>query len=169
MRLLTKSFWKLRSWRLIHLSERNLILVLSLVVGIFSGFAAIILKNIIHTTGVFLTENFNSPFESYQYLVYPGIGILITFLFVKYFVKGDISHGITKVLDAISNRESLLRPHNMFTSMISSTITIGFGGSVGAEAPVVLTGSAIGSNIARFFRLNYRMMTLPVCGNVVCH
>jgi len=165
MKLVKRSFWKLRSWRLIHLDERELILVLSLIVGIFSGLAAIILKNIIHTAGILLTENFNSPFESNQYLVYPGIGILITFLFVKYFVKSDISHGISKVLDAISNRDSLLRAHNMFTSMISSTITIGFGGSVGAEAPVVLTGSAIGSNIARFFRLNYRMMTLLVgCG-----
>jgi chloride channel protein, CIC family len=165
MKISPQVYGKLRSWRLVHLSERELILLLSFIVGIFSGFAAIILKNIIHAAGVVLTENFNSPFESYHYLVYPGVGILITSLFVKYFVKSDISHGITKVLDAISNRKSILRPHNMYTSMLLSTITIGLGGSVGAEAPVVLTGSSIGSNIARFFRLNYRMMTLLVgCG-----
>jgi len=165
MKIFPESLGRIRTWRLKHLNERELILILSLVVGLSSGFAAIILKNIIHAAGLLLTENFTSSFESYQYLVYPGIGILITVLFVKYFVKGDINHGITKVLDSISNRKSLLKPHNMFTSIISSTLTIGFGGSVGAEAPVVLTGSSIGSNIARFFRLNYRMMTLLVgCG-----
>jgi chloride channel protein, CIC family len=156
---------RIRAWRLKHLNERELILILSLVVGLSSGFAAIILKNIIHSAGLLLTENFASSFASYQYLVYPGIGILITVLFIKYFVKNDINHGITKVLDSIANQKSQLKPHNMFTSMIASTITIGFGGSVGAEAPVVLTGSAIGSNIARFFRLNYRMTTLLIgCG-----
>ena len=90
---------------------------------------------------------------------------MITVLILKYFVRDDINHGITKVLDSISNRKSQLKPHNMFTSMITSTITIGFGGSVGAEAPVVLTGSSIGSNIARYFHLNYKMMTLLIgCG-----
>jgi chloride channel protein, CIC family len=165
MKILPESIWRIKSWRLRHLNDRELILILSPVVGIFSGFSAIILKNIIHALNVLLTENFNPHFYNYQYLIYPFIGILITFLYVKYFVKSDISHGITKVLDAISNRKSIIRPHNMITSMISSTITIGFGGSVGAEAPIVLTGSSIGSNIARYFRLNYRMMTLLVgCG-----
>jgi len=148
-----------------HLNERQFTLVLSLLVGLCSGFAAIILKNIIHLASLILTKNFESPNESYQYLVYPGIGILITVLFVNFFVKADINHGISKVLEAISCKKSQIKSHNMFTSMISSTITIGFGGSVGAEAPVVLTGSAIGSNIARFFGMNYRMMTLLVgCG-----
>lgn len=165
MKIFSTLYARIRTWRLKHLNERELILILSLAVGLSSGFAAIILKNIIHVAGLLLTENFTSSFESYQYLVYPGIGILITVLFLKYFVKDDINHGITKVLDSISNRKSQLKPHNMFTSMIASTITIGFGGSVGAEAPVVLTGSSIGSNIGRFFRLNYRMMTLLVgCG-----
>jgi chloride channel protein, CIC family len=165
MRIFPVSLTRIRAWRLKHLNERELILILSLLVGLSSGFAAIVLKNIIHAAGLLLTENFASSFESYQYLFYPGIGILMTVLLVKYFVKFDINHGITKVLDSISNNKSQLRPHNMFTSMISSTITIGFGGSVGAEAPVVLTGSSIGSNIARFFRLNYKTMTLLVgCG-----
>ncbi len=165
MKIVTDSLGKIRAWRLKHLNERELILILSLIVGLISGFAAIILKNIIHTAGLLLTENFASSFESYQYLVYPGIGILLTVLFVRYIVKSDIVHGVSKILDSIANRQSLMKPHNMFTSMIASTLTIGLGGSVGAEAPIVLTGSSIGSNIARYFRLNYRMITLLVgCG-----
>ncbi len=153
------------TWRLKHLNEREVLLILSFVVGLLSGFAAIILKNLIHHLGRFLTNNFESYSESYQYLAYPGIGILITVLYVRFFVKDDISHGVTKVLESISNKKGLLRAHNMFTSIISSTITIGFGGSVGAEAPVVLTGSSIGSNIARTFHLSYRSMTVLIgCG-----
>ena len=165
MKVAPRVLTNLRKWRIKHLSERQFTLMLSLLVGLGSGFAAVLLKNIIHLASLILTKNFESPNESYQYLVYPGIGILITVLFVRYFVKADINHGISKVLESISRQKSQIKPHNMFTSMISSTITIGFGGSVGAEAPVVLTGSAIGSGIARFFGMNYRMMTLLVgCG-----
>ena len=152
-------------WRLKHLNEREMLLILSFVVGLLSGFAAIILKNLIYHLGKLLTRNFTSYSESYQYLAYPGIGILITVLFVRYFVKDDIGHGVTKVLDSIANKKGRMRGHNMFTSIISSTITIGFGGSVGAEAPVVLTGSSIGSNIARRFNLSYHTMTVLIgCG-----
>jgi CIC family chloride channel protein len=165
MKKAPKLWTSLKRWRIKHLTERQFTIILSLMVGICSGFAAIILKNLIHLASIILTKNFESPNESYQYLVYPGIGIFITVLFINFFVKTDINHGISKVLESISRNKSLLKAHNMFTSMISSTITIGFGGSVGAEAPVVLTGSAIGSNIARFFGMNYRMMTLLVgCG-----
>ncbi len=165
MNKLAKLSVKIREWRMKRLSERDLILILSFVVGLLSGFAAIILKNILHITSKFLTDDFTSLSESYQYLLYPGIGILITFLFVRYMVKDDIGHGVTKVLESIANKKGLMRSHNMFTSIISSTITIGFGGSVGAEAPVVLTGSSIGSNIARTFHMNYRMMTVLIgCG-----
>jgi len=147
------------------LNERNRLLGLSFVVGLLSGFAAILLKNIIHISGRFLTDDFNAVQENYQFLLYPGIGILLTYIFVKYVVKEDISHGVTKVLDSISNKKGYMRAHNMFTSIISSTITIGFGGSVGAEAPVVLTGSSIGSTIARTFHLNYQTMTVLIgCG-----
>lgn len=155
----------IRIWRMRHLNEREVLLLLSILVGLFSGFAAIILKNLIHFLGRILTQNFTSYTENYLYLAYPGIGILITFLYVRWFVKDDISHGITKVLESIASKKGLLRAHNMFTSIISSTITIGFGGSVGAEAPVVLTGSSIGSNIARYFNLSYRTMTVLIgCG-----
>lgn len=153
------------TWRLKHPDERGVLLLLSFVVGLLSGFAAIILKNLIHYLGKFLTNNFVSYSESYQYLAYPGIGILITVLYVRWFVKDDIGHGVTKVLESIAGKKGLIRAHNMFTSIISSTVTIGFGGSVGAEAPVVLTGSSIGSNIARTFNLSYRNMTVLIgCG-----
>jgi CIC family chloride channel protein len=156
---------QISAWRLKHLDEREMLLILSFVVGLLSGFAAIILKNLIHNLGKLLTNNFESYSESYQYLAYPGIGILITVLYVRFFVKDDIGHGVTKVLESISNKKGLMRAHNMFTSIITSTITIGFGGSVGAEAPVVLTGSSIGSNIARTFHLSYRNMTVLIgCG-----
>jgi len=155
----------IRVWRLKHLNEHEVLLILSFVVGLLSGFAAIILKNLIHFLGKVLTQNFTSYSENYLYLAYPGIGILITVLYVRFFVKDDIGHGITKVLESIANKKGFLRVHNMFTSIISSTITIGFGGSVGAEAPVVLTGSSIGSNIARSFNLSYRTMTVLIgCG-----
>jgi len=151
--------------RLKHLTEREMLLFLSFAVGLLSGFAAIILKNLIYHLGKILTQNFTSYSENYQYLAYPGIGILITVLYVRWFVKDDIGHGVTKVLDSIANRKGIMRAHNMFTSIISSTITIGFGGSVGAEAPVVLTGSSIGSNIARKFNLSYHTMTVLIgCG-----
>lgn len=155
----------IREWRLKHLDEHKILLILSFVVGLLSGFAAILLKNLIHILGNFLTQNFTSYSENYLYLAYPGIGILITVLFVRFFVKDDIGHGITKVLESIANKKGVMRAHNIFTSIIASTITIGFGGSVGAEAPVVLTGSSIGSNIARRFNLSYRTMTVLIgCG-----
>jgi CIC family chloride channel protein len=156
---------KVRTVRFSHLSEKEKLIALSFVVGLLSGFAAILLKNIIHISSRFLTDDLDTLQENYHYFLYPAIGILLTYIFVKFVVKDDISHGVTKVLESISRKKGYLRAHNMFTSIISSTITIGFGGSVGAEAPVVLTGSSIGSTIARSFNLNYRTMTVLIgCG-----
>ncbi len=156
---------KVRTFRFSHLSEKEKLIALSFVVGLLSGFAAILLKNIIHISSRFLTDDLDTLQENYHYFLYPAIGILLTYIFVKFVVKDDISHGVTKVLESISRKKGYLRAHNMFTSIISSTITIGFGGSVGAEAPVVLTGSSIGSTIARSFNLNYRTMTVLIgCG-----
>jgi CIC family chloride channel protein len=139
-------------------------LFLSLIVGLISGLAAVLLKNLIHFSIELLEEKFLSVGD-YYYLLFPLVGIILTILFVKYIVKDNISHGVTRVLYAISKRNSQIRTHNTWTSMLASTITISFGGSVGAEAPVVLTGSAIGSNLARLFKLNYRQITLMVgCG-----
>ncbi len=148
-----------------RLSLQRQVILLSFVVGILSGLAAVILKNTVHLTVRILERILEKGTESYIFLALPGIGILLTILFIKFFVKDNIGHGISKILYAISRNSSRLKSHNTYSSIISSSLTIGFGGSVGAEAPIVLTGSAIGSNIGRFFRLNYRTITLLVgCG-----
>lgn len=147
------------------LGQRRLTFILSFVVGILSGLAAVLLKNTIHFTISLLGQLLEQSSESYLFLALPGIGILITILILKYFIKDDINHGVTKILYSISRNNSKLKSHNTYSSILTSSITIGFGGSVGAEAPIVLTGSAIGSNIGQFFRLNYRTLTLLVgCG-----
>jgi len=148
-----------------QLGPKRLVIVLSLLVGILSGLAAVVLKNTVHFTHAHLQQALERESESYLFLALPGIGILITMLFVRYVVKDNISHGVSRILQAISRRESKIKPHNTYSSMVASSITIGFGGSVGAEAPIVLTGAAIGSSIGQFFRLNYRAITLLIgCG-----
>ena len=133
--------------------------------GLLSAVAAAFLKNAIHYTNKLLTGGISFESGSYLYLAYPIIGMLLTLLFVKYVVRDNIGHGISRILFSISKRKSHLKVHNTWTSLIASTITIGFGGSVGAEAPIVLTGSSIGSAIGRFFKLNYKNITLLIgCG-----
>ncbi len=147
------------------ISEKNLIYILSLLVGILSGTAAFMLKNFIHYVSHFLTRHFKDSDESFYYLAYPMIGILISMLIIKYLIKDDISHGVSKILSAISKKGSHIKAHNMFSSMITSGFTIGFGGSVGAEAPIVYTGASIGSNIAKLFSLNQNQVRLLIgCG-----
>ena len=141
---------------------RNL---LSLVIGILCGFAAQLLKFLIHLISRLLTSHFSETEANYLYLLYPVLGILITVLFVKYVIKSNISHGVTKVLYAISRRKSRLKKKNMYASLIASSITIGFGGSVGAEGPIVYTGAAIGSNVGQAFRLGPKVLMILVgCG-----
>ena len=152
-------------WRIRHIKERQFIMILSVLVGIVTGLVAVVLKNMVHYTIVFLTEKLQVDSGSLLFFIFPFFGILLTVLFVRYFVKEDIGHGVTKVLYAISRRNSMIHSHNNYTSMVASTLTIGFGGSVGAEATIVLTGASIGSNLARFFRMNYKVMTLMIgCG-----
>lgn len=162
---LTERFNKFLIWRDRHIKERHFLLFVCFLVGILTALAAFFLKTAIHFFQVFLTENFSRPNLNFSYLLYPIAGILIAGLYVKYVVKDDISHGVTKILFAISQRKSRIKPHNMYSSLVASSITIGFGGSVGAEAPIVLTGSAIGSNLGRFFKLEQRsLMILVGCG-----
>lgn len=151
--------------KLSEVSEKNRIYILSFLVGLLSGTAAFVLKNFIHYVSYFLTRHFKASAESLFYLAYPMIGILISVLIVKYLIKDDISHGISKILSALSKKGSQIKGHNMFSSMITSGFTIGFGGSVGAEAPIVYTGSAIGSYISRVFNLNQNQVRLLIgCG-----
>ena len=153
-------------WRERHIGERNFIIMLALIVGVVCGFAAQLLKYLIHLIAGLLTSHFSQTTENWLYLVYPIAGIILVSLFVRYVVKDDISHGVTRVLYAISRRKSRLKPHNMYTSLVSSAVTIGFGGSVGAEGPIVFTGAAIGSNFGQAFRLSPRVLMLLVgCGS----
>ena len=156
---------RLHEWRVEHVSERMFMIILALIVGFFAAVAAYSLHWIINQIVLLLTSQFNQTGANWLYLVYPVVGIYLTSLFVRYIVKDNISHGITRILYAISSNKSRLKSHNCWSSVIASAITIGFGGSVGAEAPIVLTGSAIGSNLGQVFHLDRKMlMTLVGCG-----
>ena len=140
-------------------------IILALLVGFFAAVAAFVLHWIINQIVMLLTSSFAAERANWLYLVYPVVGIYLTSLFVRFIVKDNISHGITRILYAISSNRSRLKSHNCWSSVIASAITIGFGGSVGAEAPIVLTGSAIGSNLGQLFHLDRKMlMTLVGCG-----
>lgn len=152
-------------WRIAHVSKRQTTLLLAFLVGIFAALAAYMLHSMIHFIQHLLSSTFATTHINWYYLVCPVVGILLTMLFVRYVVRDNISHGITRILYAISRKSGFLRPHNMWSSVVASAITIGFGGSVGAEAPIVLTGSAIGSNLARLFRLDNKTIYMLVgCG-----
>jgi len=145
--------------------SKRLMLLLAFVIGVLTALAGMLLKWLIHQVGHLLTNHFSITGANWPYLVYPVVGILITGLFVRYIVRDDIGHGITKILYAIARKKSSIKAHNMWSSIVASGITIGFGGSVGAEAPIVLTGSAIGSNLGQLFRLDSKKMMLLVgCG-----
>ena len=158
-------FERLFIWRRMNFSEQKFILAISFIVGILTAFAGLFLKWLIAQIQYVLTYRFDVTDSNPLYLVYPVIGIFLTGLFVRYVVKDDISHGVTKILFAIARKQSKIKAHNTWSSVIASAITIGFGGSVGAEAPIVLTGSAIGSNLGRLFRMNSKTLMLLVgCG-----
>ena len=153
------------TWREKHISHNQFVLILSFVVGVLSALAAYTLKHLIHFIQHLLTGGFDPHSFNWLYLVYPVIGIFITGLFIRRIVRDDISHGVTKVLYAISCRKGVIRGHNTWSSLIASGITIGFGGSVGAESPIVMTGSAIGSNLGKLFRMEKKVMMLLIgCG-----
>ncbi|MBR2618956.1 MAG: chloride channel protein [Paludibacteraceae bacterium] len=158
-------FTQLLDWRAKNISQQRFIMLLSLLVGILTALAACLLKWAIHGIQHLLTINFTFYSENWLYLLYPIIGIGLASLFVRYVVKDDISHGVTKILYAISQRKSIIKLHNVWSSVVASSITIGFGGSVGAESPVVLTGAAIGSNLGRAFKMDQKTLMLMVgCG-----
>ena len=143
--------------------ESTALLVLSVMTGILSGLAAVLLKLVIHAIQSGLSSLV--PETRLPYLVFPGVGMLLSLLIVKYLVRDNIGHGVTKVLQAVSKNESRIKKHNCWSSLVTSALTIGFGGSVGAEAPIVYTGAAIGSNLGRYCGMSYRGMTLLLgCG-----
>lgn len=149
----------------LKLIDNGQLILLSLAIGIVTSLAAFLLKNAVHMTHHFLTHHFDESRFNPMYLVYPVIGITLTVIFVKVAVKDNIGHGVSRILHAMARKQGRIKRHNTWSSIIASTITIGFGGSVGAEAPIVLTGSAIGSNIGRAFRLDHKSLTLLIgCG-----
>ena len=152
-------------WSEEHLSHKQSILILSFIVGLGAAIAAQTLKWLIHNIENLLTSHFDITHANWLFLIYPVIGIYITALFIKYIVRDNIGHGVTKILYAISRKKGEIRKHNCWSSVIASAITIGFGGSVGAESPIVLTGSAIGSYFGQLFKLNHKnLMLLIGCG-----
>lgn len=152
-------------WRQHNIKEKNFVLILALIVGVLCGFAAMLLKYLIHTIAHFLTSDFSQEGGNYLFFVYPVIGIILAGIYVRHILKDNISHGVTRVLQAISQNKSRLKAHNMYSSLFASSITIGFGGSVGAEGPIVYTGAAIGSQIGSLFRMSPRILMMLVgCG-----
>ena len=152
-------------WTRKHLSAKQFLLILALIVGIGSALAAQVLKLLIHEIEHLLTSQFDVTRANWLFLVYPVVGIFLTALFIKYVVRDDIGHGVTKILYALSRKQGNIRSHNRWSSVIASAITIGFGGSVGAESPIVLTGSAIGSHLGQMFKLDHKTMILLIgCG-----
>ena len=145
--------------------EQNLLLLLSIFVGISCGLAAVLLKLSIHAIQHSVVSLFRLMGSNYLVFLLPGVGMLLSLLIVKYIVKDNIGHGVTRVLVAISKNESRIARHNIWSSLVTSALTIGFGGSVGAEAPIVYSGAAIGSNIGRHMGMSYRNITILLgCG-----
>ncbi len=152
-------------WRVKHISQRNFILILSFIIGILSGLASVLLKNTIHFTHHLLTGEFHIDNSNFLYLAYPMVGILISVYFARNIIKDNLGHGIPKILYSLSKSNGKIKSHNNYSSIIASTFTIGFGGSVGAEAPIVLTGASIGSSLGRLFHQNYKTVSLLIgCG-----
>ena len=146
-----------------RLTEAQTMAILAVLVGLCAGVGAYIFNTLLHTITHSLTSWTPNDQAQWLYLIYPAIGIILATLFVKYVVKDGISEGVTRVLYAMSRTDSRIKGHNTWTSIVGGATTIGFGGSVGPEAPIVLTGAAIGSNIGKLARLNYKNITLLLC------
>ena len=156
---------RLLIWRLRNLSNQAFILILSGIVGIASGLAAVILKESVHFIQHFLTEGFYKEYANFLYIIYPIIGVSAAYLVGKYLFKDVGGHGIPDILFNISKNSSLIPRVKMYSRVFTSALTVGFGGSVGLEAPMVVTGSAIGSNTGLLMHLNSKSRTLLIgCG-----
>ena len=160
------NWWlKLLSWREKHIPDKTFVVLLALIVGVAAGLAAVLLKTLIGLIAGFLTSHFVVEQGNWLYLVFPAIGILLASMYVYYIAREPISHGVTRVLYALALKKSRLKIHNMYSSLIASSLTIGFGGSVGAEGPIVFTGAAIGSNLGQAFKLTPQTLAMLVaCG-----
>ncbi len=151
---------KFHKWRLKHLSQTQFIYILSVLIGFSAGIIAVVIKKMVHFVHNVLTNGFPKDIENYLYFIYPTVGILLAILFIKYIIRGKVEHGIPSVLYAISETKGKIKSHNLFSSIITSVLTVGFGGSVGLEGPTVATGAAVGSNLGQLFHFNYKQIIL---------
>ena len=152
-------------WALPHAGVRTLVVALALVVGTLAGLAAVLLKSLIGYIAHLVMSTISVTQGNVLYLVFPVVGIALAGLYVRYVVRDNISHGVTRVLYALAQKKSRLPFHNVYASLVASSVTIGFGGSVGAEGPIVFTGAAIGSNLGKAFRLSPQVLMMLVgCG-----
>jgi chloride channel protein, CIC family len=149
----------LLTWRTKNINDHQFMMILAIVIGFSVGIAAVIIKNLVHLIQLHL-NNLSANAGNLLYLLYPVVGIFLTILFIKYINRRPVRHGIPNVLYSISKNKGFISPHNLYSSIISSAFTVGFGGSVGLEGPTVATGAAIGSNIGKVFQLNYKQITL---------
>jgi CIC family chloride channel protein len=157
--------FRIAGWKNRHIQNSQFVLILSFITGIMSGLAAVLLKNTVHYTFYIISSGFQFGRQNFLYLLLPLAGIVLTVVFVRLILKKEISHGISRILYAISKRNGIVEAHHTFSSMIGSTLTVAFGGSVGLEAPITTTGSAIGSNLGRLFRLNHKTLIVLIgCG-----
>ena len=147
-------------WRIKNMSQRNFIMILSVIIGVLAGLGAVVIKNGVHLIKELLTSNIVANYQNYLFFFLPAIGILIAVLYIRFVARQHVGHGIPSVLFAISRSHGVIKRHNIFSSIFTSVFTVGFGGSVGLEGPTVATGAAIGSNLGQLFRLNYKQITL---------
>ncbi len=152
--------FKLLKWRIKHLPDKQFIMILSVVVGLLSGITAFLIKGAVHLIQLLLKSSFFEDTRYFLYIVLPAIGIFFTVIFIKYVIKKKVEHGIPGVLYAISKKHGFIKTHNLFSSIITSAFTVGFGGSVGLEGPTVATGAAYGSGLGKIFHLSYKQRIL---------
>ena len=155
-------FIRLLKWRTNHLKDKHFILILSVLVGFISGLVAVVIKNSVYFIETLLTQGFAKNYQNYLYFVYPMVGILLVVTFVRFILRRPIPHGIPNALFSISSKNGIIKRHNLYSSVIASAITVGFGGSAGLEGPTVATTSAIGSNLGRVMRMNYKHKILLI-------
>jgi CIC family chloride channel protein len=152
--------FNLLKWRLKHIPDKQFVMLLAALIGLLSGIIAFLIKGAVHIIQLLVKSSFFLNTQNYLYFVFPVIGILSAVLFVKYIIKQKVQHGIPGVLYSISKQQGFIKTHNLFSSIITSAFTVGFGGSVGLEGPTVATGAAYGSNLGRIFRLSYKHRVL---------
>jgi chloride channel protein, CIC family len=160
--LINKWLEMFMSWRVKTIPDKQFIGIMAALVGLVAGLAAVVLKNSVHFIRMILVDGMIATYQPYLFFLFPIIGIALTILFIRYVVGQKVSHGIPNILYSIAQTEGKIKKHNMYSSIVTSALTVGFGGSVGLEGPTVATGAALGSNIGQLFRLNYKQVSLLI-------